>query len=245
MTIRNKILACAALATALASLLFGQARSTGFTSILLQAKSILDIPLKIKLAAGQTALAIRVHDSSSNVLYSVDPTGKVTAVGGNVQTSATATCHFYTGFEPPPTTTTGTDTAAVNGTVWIGEIFVPANCTATGISYLLGSVGGTDKVVAALFSSAGAILANSALDSSVTAGTTATFQRVPFTAPYAVTGPGKYYVGVQFNGTTAKLRTQAFGDHDATSASQTFNTLVAITPPATFTASKSPIAMTY
>lgn len=153
---------------------------------------------------------------------------------------------LYAGGYPPQSATSGTDTAGINGTLWISEIFVPANMTLTGISYLLGSVGGTDKVVVALFDSAGNLVAHSAVDSSVTAGTLATFQRVPFTATYAVTtGPGKYYIGVQFNGATAKLRTQVFGDHNTTSAAQTFNTLVAITPPTTFTASKGPVSMLY
>src|SRR5256885_9908355 len=94
----------------------------------------------------------------------------VTQQGGTVKG-----LHFYAGGAPPLTTTTGTDTAGINGTLFISEVIVPANGTFTGVSFLLGSVGGTDKVVVALFDSAGAILANSALDSSRTAGTTATF----------------------------------------------------------------------
>lgn len=166
-------------------------------------------------------------------------------ISGSAQSSVTKAVHFYAGGVVPIATTTGTDTAGINGTLWISEIFIPANCTVTGISYLIGSVGGTDKVVVALFNSAGAIVANSVLDASVTVGTTATFQRVPFTAPVAVVGPGLYYVGVQTNGTTAKVRTQPFGNHNAGTVSQVFDTLVAITPPATFTASTGPIALLY
>lgn len=172
-------------------------------------------------------------------------TGALTPTGGLVQNSATANTYYYTGGGPPAAATTGTDTAAINGTVFISSVVIPANSTLTGISYLLGSVGGTDKVAVALFDSAGNVVANSALDSSVTAGTTATFQRVPFTATYASKGPGLFFIGVMFNGSTAKLRTTAMAVHPTTSVSQTFNTLVAITPPTTFTASVGPIASTY
>lgn len=167
------------------------------------------------------------------------------AQGNGAQVTATEFKHVYAGGMAPALQTTGTDTAGVNGTIFISEIFVPANMTLTGISYLIGSVGGTDKVIVALFSSAGAIVANSILDTSVTVGTAATFQRVPFTATYAAIGPGKYFVGVQYNGATAKIRTQAGGDASVTSVAQTFATLVAITPPTTWTVSLGPIAMLY
>lgn len=244
MTHTKKLLSIAGL-FAVATLLFAQSDPTRYRAVLIKAINKLDVPFEIDLISGQTTPPINVKNSSGASIYKVDYTGITTSTGGLVQTSATKATHFYTCFAPPATTTTGTDTAAVNGTFWIGEVFVPANATVTGASYLLGSVGGTDKVVVALWSSAGALLANSAVDSSVTAGTTATFQRVPFTATYAATGPAKYFIGVQFNGSTAKLRTQAFGDCDSTSIAQTFNTPVAITVPTTFTASKAPIAMLY
>jgi len=171
-------------------------------------------------------------------------TGAFTPTGGAVQTSATTWKHQYAGGITPIATTSGTDTAGINGTVFISEIFVPANMTLTGLSFLIGTVGGTDKAIAMLFSSAGALLANSAL-AGVTVSTAATFQRLPFTATYAAIGPGKYYVGVQYNGATAKIRTQPAGDHDAVSISQTFGTPVAITAPSTFTASTGPISMLY
>jgi hypothetical protein len=195
----------------------------------------------------------KASDGSS--ILTIAAAGTVTAAAGSTSTGAftpsagivpvSVAKHFYAGGVAPAATTSGTDTAGINGTLFISEVFIPCNATLTGISFLLGSVGGTDKVVVALFDSTGAIVANSALDASVTAGTTATFQRVPFTATYAAKGPAKYYIGVQTNGNTAKIRTQAFGDHETVSISQTFDTLVAISPPTTFTASVGPIAMTY
>jgi hypothetical protein len=201
--------------------------------------------------ATSSLTAVTVNDTgltASGSVPTTNSTGSITASGGlrqNTSVTANQWKHAYAGGMSPTTSGTGTDTAGINGTVFISELFVPAAGTFTGISYLIGSVGGTDKVVVMLFDATGALVANSALDSSVTVGTNATFQRVPFTAAYRAVGPAKYYVGIQFNGTTAKLRTHAFGDHDTTSVSQTFNTPVAITPPTTFTASVGPYSMPY
>lgn len=203
-----------------------------------------DNALDVKLLSGYTGKALRVLDSSDNVLLSIDASGNITAAG-NGQVTVNADTHNYAGGFVPVATTGGTDTAGIATKIWVSEVFIPANSTITGISYLIGSVGGTDKVVVLLFDSAGNVLATSALDSSVTVGTTATFQRVPFTAPYAAKGPGLYYVGVATNGTTAKLRTQPFGDHNCNNFTWVFNAPAAITPPATFTASTGPVAMTY
>ena len=158
--------------------------------------------------------------------------------------AASTSIHKHVGGVPVATTTTGTDSACTDGTMYLGEIALEAGMRLTGISYLIGSTGGTDKVVVYLYDSAGTVLANSLL-TGTTVGTTATFQRVAFTAAYEVPDDGRYYVGVIFNGATAKFRTQAFGDHDAGSVTSTFGTSAAITPPATFTASKAPYAMTY
>ncbi len=152
--------------------------------------------------------------------------------------------HFYAGGYVPATFTAGTDTFGIATVTWVSEIRIPENALITGLSILLGSVGGTDKIIVALFDANGNVLATSAL-AGVTAGTAATFQRVPFTAPFQA-GPGKYYAAAATNGTTAKLLLQAAGDHDAGSITGgTFGTVVAITPPSTFTAAKAPIAMTY
>ncbi len=150
---------------------------------------------------------------------------------------------FYAGGIAPIAATSGTDTAGVNGTVWIGELKLCQNTLITGLAYLIGSVGGTDKAIAMLFSSSGALLANSAV-AGATVGTAATFQNLDFTTAYQA-NPGLYFVGIQFNGTTAKIRTHATGYHLTTSVSQTFGTPVAITPPTSFTADKAPFVSTY
>ena len=102
--------------------------------------------------------------------------------------------------------TSGTDTACSDGTAYVGLVYVPMACTVTGIQYVVGSVGGTDKVIASLHDLAGAVLANSAV-AGATVGTAAQVQQVAFTATYAITAPHYYWLGVTFNGTTAKFRT--------------------------------------
>ena len=156
-----------------------------------------------------------------------------------------------TGFRnfTPSAATSGTDTAFANGTQFVTSIFIPVNKTLTGVGYLVGSVGGTDKVYAVLYDSAGAVLANSTLASSgTTAGTAAEIQTLAFTATYAAKGPGTFYIGISANGNTAKIRTviaQVQGELLAGSVSQTHGTVAAITAPTTFTADKAPICFVY
>lgn len=143
--------------------------------------------------------------------------------------------------------TSGTDTACSNGTAYVGSVFIPANTTITGIQYLVGSVGGTDKVVASLHDSSGTLLANSAT-AGATVGTAAQVQQVAFTAPYVTTGPGWYFIALTFNGTTAKFRSVPAHTQNGVvgnGVTQTFGTPASFTAPTTFTADKVPIASCY
>jgi hypothetical protein len=143
--------------------------------------------------------------------------------------------------------TSGTDTACTNGTAYVGSVFLPMNATVTGIQYLIGSVGGTDKVIASLHSSTGALLANSAT-AGATVGTAANLQQVAFTATYNAVGPAFYFVALTFNGTTAKFRSvPAFTNAGVigNGVTQTFGTPAAFTAPTTFTADKVPVASLY
>jgi hypothetical protein len=144
----------------------------------------------------------------------------------------------------PIAATSGTDTACTNGTAYVGAVFLPKNSVITGISYLIGSVGGTDKVVASLHSNTGALLANSAV-AGATVGTAETVQNVELIQPYEVKGPMTYFVGLTFNGTTAKFRTipaQTQAGEIGNGVTQTFGTPASFTAPTTFTANKVPVA---
>lgn len=187
------------------------------------------------LQLGQTN-PLQLQDRVANIEVNLNA-GQVANLAGT---------HWYAGgFVPPTLASGGTDTTGVATQLWVSELRIEKNTLVTGISFLIGSVGGTDKVIASLYDVNGNLLANSAL-AGATVGTASTFQRLAFAAAYAA-GPGLYYVAISTNGTTAKLQTQAAGDHNCgVITAQTFGTLTTpITPPATFTAAKGPIAMTY
>lgn len=149
----------------------------------------------------------------------------------------------------PVAATSGTDTTPASGTQFVTSIWIPATFTLTGVSYLIGSVGGTDKVYAALYDSTGALLANSSVSGGgATVGTAANQQTLAFTSTYALDYPGLYYVGISMNGTTARLRTIPAHTQAglwAGSVSQTHGTVAAITAPTTFTADKAPVVFVY
>ena len=170
--------------------------------------------------------------------------GSLDATLGLTDVGAAALAYHYA-YTIPAAATSGTDSAGVDGQVFTSAIDIPANCTLTGLSYLIGSVGGTDKAIAMLFDSAGTLLANSAT-AGVTVGSAATMQRLPFTAPVAIEGPGRYFVGIQYNGNTAKIRTQVWGDHPTAIDAQTFGVPANLgAVPTTFTTAYGPTVMTY
>src|SRR5262245_56520076 len=111
---------------------------------------------------------------------------------------------IYVGDGAPPTLTTGTDTTPVAGTVYFGYLYVPHRKTIKRIGYLIGSVGGTDKAIVALYNAAGKVIANSAL-AGTTVGTAANIQEIDLTTPFEAEGPGYYLVSVSVNGTTCRL----------------------------------------
>lgn len=152
---------------------------------------------------------------------------------------------WHTGGVTATQTTDGNDSTPVITETYICEVFVPCNATLTGIAVLNGSAVGTDKLIVALADSTGAVVANSALAGTTAVGTDG-FQKIPFTATYAVRGPATYYVLVQCNGTTYRLNTHILGTFGASKKTgETFGTLTTITAPSTFTTALGPIASLY
>lgn len=178
-------------------------------------------------------------DGAASPVFGVDNKGIIPQVAIAVTRDVT-----FVGGAAITSLTLGTDTTPVNGTVFFGELFLPVGRTLTGVGYLIGSVGGTDKAIATLYDRAGAVLVTSAL-AGVTVGTTATIQELPFTATYDAVGPALYYVSISMNGTTARLRTHVAGGIRDGSATGTFGTLASITPPTTSTGTKAPVAYVY
>jgi len=163
-------------------------------------------------------------------------------------TYPTVSTHIWTTGGSVVLATSGTDAACSNGDRYWTEIMIPYNVTLTGVSYLVGSVGGTDSVVVQLFNSAGTQVAASRLpgEAADIVGTAAQFQSVDFSSEYDVVA-GLYYIAVQFNGITAKFRTYPIAGSKfiAGSVAGTWNVAANITPGTTFTADKAPICMTY
>lgn len=175
-------------------------------------------------------------------------TGVTTATGGI--SFATGSTVFWAKGGAPLAVATGTDAAATAGDRYWVELEIPHNASITGLSYLVGSVGGTDSVMVHLYNSAGTQVATSKKTGAAhgdIVGTAAELQSVAFTAPYAAVA-GKYFAAIQFNGTTAKFRAYLIPGSKfvASSAAGTYDTAVAsITPGTTWTVSKGPILATY
>lgn len=137
--------------------------------------------------------------------------------------------------------------APVAGTLNLTEIYVPFWQTWTGASVLNGTTVGTDSFIVALYGSDGTLIANSAVAGTLSAGASV-FQNIPFTAT-VVLAPGRYFIGVQSNGTTATLRhilaANGFGGSTSATAG-TFGTVPAtVTAPSTFTTAVGVITALY
>lgn len=183
-------------------------------------------------AATATALHIgKVTATSVVVTPALTPSGGLVSA---LTAPTNATLTEYAVGSPPASLTQGTDTAFANGTSWFVPVYIPVNRTVTGIGYLIGSIGGTTKVITALYTTSGqaAAIVNSALAGTVV-GTLATFQEVPFTAPTAVK-TGWYWALIQSDSVTARFRLGlAVGTRGGTVAG-TFGTLpLTITLPTT------------
>ncbi len=195
------------------------------------------------------AIDVQINSASkfsADTLGNVVAAGSVTATGGLV--IATQPSIYWAAGGSVALATAGTDVACANGNRFWVEINIPYNSTITGLSYLIGSVGGTDSVVVQLCNSAGVQVATSRAVGGAAAlvGTAANLQNVPFTAPYAAVA-GRYFAVVQFNGTTAKFRAYPIPGSKfiANTAAGTWGTKADITPGTSFVADKGPIIQTY
>jgi hypothetical protein len=120
------------------------------------------------------------------------------------------------------------------------------NCTLTGIIFSIGTTGGTDKWIGALYSASGVLIASSPT-AGITVGSANTKQKFAFNTPVAVTGPGSYFIALQSNGTIAKPLTMnnATEGFITGSTTGTFGTLPTLTPGSTYAPAIGPYASTY
>ena len=138
----------------------------------------------------------------------------------------------------------GTNTADVNGQLWITGIWVPANKTISKILILSGGTATTDNILAAIFDYNGKFLQSSALTGATLSGAN-TFQSLSLLASVQLTGPAMYYVATQGNGTAAgaiETLSALYNSVPTTVVSGVFGTIPSsITVPTTFTAANGPV----
>jgi hypothetical protein len=172
-------------------------------------------------------------------------TGASTLTGGIVGTTPTRISNILIG--GVARASIGTDGAHVAGKVYFSELWLPTNKTLTGIGFLNGTTVGTDKMIVGLYSSAGVLLANSALAGALGAGQD-DFQQIAFTAAYAAVGPARYWIAIQCEGTTHQTQKIAAATYlnSTGSVAGSFGTMPAtITPTTTTTADVGPIGYVY
>jgi hypothetical protein len=141
----------------------------------------------------------------------------------------------------------GSSVTPVAGTWYYATLWIPYNCTLTGIIGCTGSAGGTDNWIVALWTAAGgAALANSSL-SGIAAPAATTKKAFAFTGTVNVRGPGAYIIGIQSSGTTAKLL--CFGNavegFATGSVAGSFGTVPSLSPATTYSVNLGPFATTY
>lgn len=165
--------------------------------------------------------------------------GGVAAAGTGQSNSASiiATCN-----SPAKTSAEGTDSTPVATEFYQAEIQAVGNTSVTGVAVMNGSVA-SGNIKVGLADSTGAIVATSA--STLIVGTDV-YQRVPFTAAYAMKGPGQFFVLTFYDNATARYNAHTFGNCDTGKATaQVFATgFTAFSPPSAF-AVTGPIASLY
>jgi len=150
-------------------------------------------------------------------------------------------CTGHTGGVPVKASTDGTNATPVITETYIAEVYVPAQAKVTGFANFNGSVA-SGNLKAILYNLSGVVVAQSA--STAMSGTDA-FQRIPFTAPVVIP-PGRYYVGIQVDNTTARINTHPIGNFGASKKTgEVYGTATTITPPTTFTADLGPMGDLY
>ena len=199
------------------------------------------------VVSNETGSGLLVGSIAPTFTTTIQVDGVSTLTGGVVYPTATAFIWAIGGASL--LATSGTDQAPTNGPRQWVQVNIPYNVTLTGIGYMVGSVGGTDSVVVELYNSAGTEVASSLTEDTNPAdivGTTAQFQNVAFASTYAAVA-GIYYISIQMNGTTARLRTYGVvgSNFVANTAAGTFKTSASITPGTTFVADEGPISYVY
>lgn len=199
----------------------------------------------ITIAGAKTFSGAVTDASTLSVTGILTPTGGIVPYAGSPSTFRQYLAH--TGGLPARVNTDGTDATPSVTETYLALLWVPVNCTITGVSIFNGSATGSGNLTAYLALASATLAAIAASASTAIAGTDV-YQRVPFTGgPIAVKGPAAYFVLVQYNNTGSRFNTHIFGDFPAGKLTSTvFGTYPAsFTAPTTFTTGLGPIASLY
>lgn len=140
---------------------------------------------------GVSVLRMRSSAADGSRVYTFSPTlGNAAPITGT--------------FPVTNTTTMSTDTVAVQFTLYYSSITIPGPASLTGVQYMRGSVA-AGNVRASLYDASWTKVAESA--STAVAGADTTWSTLAFTSTARVRAAGTYYIGLQFDDTTARLRT--------------------------------------
>lgn len=143
----------------------------------------------------------------------------------------------------------GTNSTAVAAELYCTEVRLPYSRLLTGFAPHIGTTGGTDKWIVALYDAGGNLLANSAV-AGATVGSGNAWQATAFTAPFYAVGPAQYFACLMSNGTTATIDTVTTGKDDniltfKSGSAGTFGTLPNFTAPTAFASVSGPYGYVY
>jgi len=142
----------------------------------------------------------------------------------------------------------GVSTTGAAGTIYVSSIFVPYTRWVTGVSVLNGGTVGTSLTLVDLYDNSGSLLANSNT-AGISGGTATSMWDIAFASAIMVTGPSRYFVGVQNTGATATFTllgaNNSFGDVQTKLTAGTFGTLPSLVIPTAFTSVAGPVACLY
>ena len=182
-------------------------------------------------ATFKTPSGLTTVSGAATVVGITTPTGGVAAAGG----FSVSPRQCNTGAAPAVVSTDGFDATPSITETYISEIYVPTNCTITGIAVFNGSATGSGNITVGLATSAGAPITAAKSASTVISGTDA-YQLVPFATPYAAVGPATYYIQVQYSSATTRYNAHTLGHHGVTKQTgQTYGTFTSFSAPTTFT----------
>lgn len=185
----------------------------------------------VAAASGDAIFGITVITPGQQVKYVSDGAGTWRAEGMGASASGSPR-GTHTGQHAAYVSTDGNNSTPVVTETYVSEIFVPMNCTITGIALFNGS-DVTGSVTVGLATAAGVPITTAKSASTAGAGTDA-YQLVPFAAAYSAS-PGTYFIQVQYSSGTARYNTHTLGTHAVlVQTGQVYGTLTSFTPPTTF-----------